>query len=407
LKDKVLKISNSTGGYALWAFVALALAAPALAQQTRILRDGSGWVEEMTGTMPVATTMVVKMDVGSVSVHGSGAGKPIAYRLRIRAMSPDQNEARREFERCKLSATKTGNTDTIMSAWASGGVTPMAMETLEIEAPQNLSMVRIMTRGAATVNGIDGRVEVTSGAGNLNVDNVGGSVKASTAGGSVAVGTVGGDVELSTGGGNVTINSVKGRIVTSSGGGNIVVTSADQGVSLQTAGGTIDVRKCKGALSAQTGGGSLDLGQVDGKAFLQTAGGSIRMSSGPGPVVATTGAGQIELYGLTHGVQVQSGAGRIIAEFVGSSFSISVLETSMGDVIVYLSPDLKATVHAEVLEAHGHHIQSELPGVATVDSGRGLFGTKRLTADGKLNGGGPELRIRTTGGDIELRRANK
>jgi hypothetical protein len=407
--EHVLQPVRRTRCYALCALAALGLAAPALSQQSRMYQDQSGWVQERVGNVPAATTLVVKMDVGSVIVRGTER-KLIFYRLRIRAHSGATIAARQQFERCKFSAANNGKTVTLMSssgpAYLPLHVAPT--ETLEIEVPLSMNLVRIGTRGDATVSSIAGKVEVTSGGGNLSVDNVGNSVKASTAGGSVSVGTVGGDVELFTGGGNVTINTVKGRIVTSSGGGNIVVFSADQGASVETAGGAINVLKCNGSLSAQTGGGNLELGQVGGKAFLQTAGGSIRMSSSAGPVVATTGAGQIELHGLTHGVRVQNGAGTIVAEFVGTSLSNnSILETSMGDVIVYLSPDAKATVHAEVLEAHGRHIHSDIPGIGTVESGRGLAGPKRLNADAKLNGGGPELRIRVTAGNIEFRRGNK
>ena len=70
----VLNISNSNRSHALGALLALAFAVPALAQQARIYRDPMGWVEEIAGSVPAAGAMVVKMDIGGVSVHGSGAG---------------------------------------------------------------------------------------------------------------------------------------------------------------------------------------------------------------------------------------------------------------------------------------------------------------------------------------------
>ncbi len=396
------KASNPSIGVLL----AAALAIPVAAQQMRVYHDASGWGEEISGALPAAGTLVVKMEAGGASIHGDRAQKVITYRFRVHAQSGNEVEARRELQKVKTSASKAGNIATLQVSLAPEHVA--AVDVLEVALPQNTALVRMMTRGNASVNNIAGRIEVASGGGNLYVDQIGGLVKAVTAGGNVVVGTAGGDVELSTGGGNVNIDSVKGRLLTSSGGGSIVVTSVAQGVNVQTGGGAINVQRCGGPLTAQSGGGNLDVGQISGKVMLQTTGGSIHMTSASGPVVATTGAGQIELYGITDGAQLQTGAGRIVAEFLGGpSFTGGSLETGMGDVIVYLSPSLKATIHAEVLGARGHHIQSDFPAVKTNEIGRGLFGVNHLSADGALNGGGPAVRIRATRGDIELRRASK
>ena len=74
-----------------------------------------------------------------------------------------------------------------------------------------------------------------------------------------------------------------------------------------------------------------------------------------------------------------------------------------GDVIVYLPPSLGVSVHASTELAYGKGITSVFPGV-TITSEGGNYGPKSMYGEGQLNGGGPILRIRTTIGQIDIRR---
>ena len=71
-----------------------------------------------------------------------------------------------------------------------------------------------------------------------------------------------------------------------------------------------------------------------------TGGGSIKLTSASGPVVANTGGGGIELYKLMQGARAETGAGPITAEFLGMGTD-STLQTSVGDVIVYIGPQAR------------------------------------------------------------------
>jgi len=175
-------------------------------------------------------------------------------------------------------------------------------------------------------------------------------------------------------------------------------------VNAQTGGGSIEVKECNGDMRAETGGGSIDVGDVAGRAVLETGGGSIRLASSKGPVSASTGAGTVELYKLMQGARVQNGAGGITAEFLGGGATDSSLETSVGDVVVYLSPQARFTVRASLQMANGHKIQSDFPELKITSEG-GDWGPRNTYAEGKLNGGGPVLRVSTMSGNIEFRRA--
>ena len=90
----------------------------------------------------------------------------------------------------------------------------------------------------------------------------------------------------------------------------------------------------------------------------------------------------------------------------GSDRADSTLETSAGDITVYIAADVAISVRATVDLGNGHHITSEFPDIHVASEGD-KWGPRTLSAEGRLNGGGPVLKVRTTTGDICFRRANQ
>jgi hypothetical protein len=82
------------------------------------------------------------------------------------------------------------------------------------------------------------------------------------------------------------------------------------------------------------------------------------------------------------------------------------LETSVGDITVYLAPNMNISVRASIEAANGHNIRSDFSEIAVTTEG-GDYGPKTVSAEGNLNGGGPVLRVHTTTGDICIRRASR
>ena len=83
----------------------------------------------------------------------------------------------------------------------------------------------------------------------------------------------------------------------------------------------------------------------------------------------------------------------------------SDLETGAGDITVYLASDVAINVRASVDLANGHRITSEFSDIHVSSEG-GQWGPKTYTAEGKLNGGGPTLKVHTSTGDINFKRAH-
>ncbi len=382
------------------------LASLALCQETRVYREGSNWVQEMTGSLGSARNLRAKLASGAVKVQG-GSQAGITYVIHRRAYTSSEQQARREFESYRFNTSVKGDTAWIV-AESQSGRDRRCSDDFVINVPRNMESAKIETGGGdVTTTGIAGRVEISSGGGNLHIDDIGGELNAETGGGTIEIGSVQGSVNLQTGGGNIKISSVKGEINAESGGGNVVLLSGLQGAVLQTGAGSIRVEKCGGSVKATTGGGSIDLGQIDGPAEIETGAGSIRLASAKGRVQAQTGGGSIQLDGATS-VRAETAAGGIVVKLLSSADrrSNSSLETSAGDITVYLANDLAISVRAEIEMASSHTIRSEFPDIRVSAEG-GQWGPKTVTAEGQLNGGGPVLKVRTNSGNVYFRRVNR
>jgi DUF4097 and DUF4098 domain-containing protein YvlB len=366
------------------------------------LAQDNNWTQDTSGSLAAARNVHVKLDMGSVELHG-GSQSGITYSMHASSYSDHEMRHQAGFH---VSSYVKGDTAWIIGEWQ-GGHPRMFKGEFVVNIPHDTAWVKIETGGGAVeATGISGRVDVESGGGKIHVDDIGGSAGIETGGDSIDVGTVGGDLKLETGGGNITVRSVKGMVKAETGGGNISVQSAEQSAALQAGGGNIDIRHCGGHVKATTGGGSITLGDIGGPADISTGGGSIHLSSAQGRVGASTGAGSIELYGVPS-AKVETGAGGITVKFIsaGSDHSDSMLETSAGDVTVYIAPNVAMSVRASVDLGNGHRISSDFPDIH-INSQGDPWTPRTLTAEGKLNGGGPLLKVRTTTGDICFRRGN-
>ena len=386
----------------------LALASLAMGQETRVFREGGNWIQEITGSLGAARTLRVRVDMGSVRVEG-GAQSGISYVIRSRSYSSSEQQARRDFEAYKISAYARGDAAWIVGDWQGRRNRDRKFSgEFVIMVPRNLELAKIETDGGSVrATGFSGRAEIQSGGGNIHLDDISGLIDAETGGGTIDVGSAGSDANVRTGGGNIRVGAVKGKVSAESGGGSIVVISCQDGATLDTGGGNIQVERCAGTVRATTGGGSVDLGDVGGPVQIETGGGSIRLSSAKGPVKAETAGGCIELNGVPS-ARAETGGGGIIARFLNSSDRTdSTLETSAGDITVYLASDLSVSIRANIELANGHRIvASDFPDIHIASEG-GDWGPRTVSAEGQLNGGGPVLKVRTNSGNIKFVRVSR
>lgn len=377
-----------------------------LAQEVHVIREGGGWGQQITGSLAAVKVLRVKVDMGSVVVKG-GQQQGINYAIHTRLATSSEQDARRQFDEYKVTAYVKGDTAWIVGDWQGRRHQPRRCSTeFSVMVPREMALLKLETDGGnVDAVGVSGRVEAESGGGSIHFDDIGSGVNAETGGGSIEVGIVNGDMGLHTGGGSIEVHQANGKVVAETGGGSVEIQSGAQGAVIETGGGSIAVRHCNGKVKVSTGGGSIDLGDIGGPAEIDTGGGSIRLTSAKGHVHAETGGGGIELYGVPS-AQAETGAGGIVVKMVntGGERRDSDLETGAGDITVYLASDVAVNVWASVDIANGHKIMSEFPDIHVHSEGE-QYGPRSYTADGKLNGGGPTLKVHTSTGDISFKRA--
>jgi DUF4097 and DUF4098 domain-containing protein YvlB len=403
-----LKVVGVAGVLALFAplvFFAAIFISPSAAQETHVSREGGAWGQEITGSLAAVKNLRVKVDMGSVVVRG-GQQQGISYVVHTHFGNSSEQDARRQFEQYKITAYVKGDTAWIVGDWQGGRRPRHSSAEFSVMVPREITLVKLETEGGnVETTGVAGHVEAESGGGTVRLDDIGGGVNAETGGGSIDVGTVSGDIGVHTGGGTIQIRHANGKVVAETGGGSVEIQSGAQGATIETGGGSVEVHQCNGKVKVTTGGGSVDLSDIGGPAELETGGGSIRLTSAKGHVHAETGGGGIELYGVPS-ANAETNAGGITVKLVntGAERSDSDLETGAGDVTVYIASDVAINVRASVDMGSGHRITSEFSDIHISSEGS-QWEPKMLTAEGKLNGGGPTVKVRTSSGDICFKRA--
>ncbi len=377
------------------------------AQETHVTREGGSWAQEMTGSLAGVKNLRVKVDMGSVVVRG-GQQQGINYVIHTRFGNSSEQDARREFEQYKITAYVKGDTAWIVGDWQGARHPRRCSSEFSVMVPREMALLKLETDGGnVEASGVSGKVEAQSGGGTLRLDDIGGGAYAETGGGSIDVGTVNGELGLHTGGGTIRVRQANGKVIAETGGGSVEIGSGAQGASIETGGGSVSLRQCNGKVKVSTGGGSIDLRDIGGAAEIETGGGSIRLDGAKGHVSAETGGGGIELYGVPS-ARAETGAGTINVKIVntGGERRDSDLETAAGDINVYIASDVAIDIRASVDLANGHRINSEFPDIHVSSEG-GQWGPKSFTAEGKLNGGGPVLKVHTSTGDINFKRASR
>ncbi len=387
-----------------------------VAVQSRFYQEGNKWVEEVTGTLTPGKGFRMMTDVGGIEIEGA-AQPNITYVVRKRvhdkhAYKISEREARRILAEFQVRASRTAEAAVLvgdLSEPHSHLHKKLSVEFV-IRVPRELQWVKAATDGGGVgVKNIAGKVYAMTEGGGIMLDAISGAVVAETAGGGIDVGWLGSDATLQTAGGGVSVKSVKGKLTVETGGGGIAIGTVGGPVTLSTQGGGIAVDECGGTLHAETLGGGIAVGLVNGPVVLSSQGGSIHLNGAKGPVRAETMGGGMKLLNLTHGVNAETAAGSIVAQFVGGrdTFTASSLETSNGDVVIYLPAGLGVNLEAEIDAADGHTIRaSDFPEVRIETQG-GDYGPKQISAAGAINGGGPVLKVHTTLGSIVIQRGKK
>ena len=200
------------------------------------------------------------------------------------------------------------------------------------------------------------------------------NVDLKTSGGSISVEDLEGEVEAYTSGGSLNFGNIRGEVNGQTSGGSISLQGSEGNAYIRTSGGSISVGEVNGDVDAHTSGGSISIEQADGEVSVKTSGGSIYVEEVMGPLNASTSGGSVTAY---------------IAKQPESDCR---LKTSGGSIKVYLPKS--AAVYVDAKTSWGK-VECDFDVLV-----RGSQEKNQLR--GEINGGGPELHLRTSGSNIYI-----
>ncbi len=201
------------------------------------------------------------------------------------------------------------------------------------------------------------------------------------------------DVELATSGGSISVEDLEGEVRAKTSGGSLSFGDITGSVHGRTSGGSIALDGSVGDADVETSGGSIRIGGVDGEVRAHTSGGSISIDRARGSVDAHTSGGSIHVDEVMGAINASTSGGGVKAYISEQPGDDCRLTTSGGGVTVYLADGIG--VDLDALSSGGRASSDfEVSG--------GKRSKTRLT--GSINGGGPELYLRSSGGGVRVQR---
>ena len=183
--------------------------------------------------------------------------------------------------------------------------------------------------------------------------------------------------DLHTSGGSIKVGDLAGNVLARTSGGGIRIGQIDGTVDARTSGGDVRLDSCTGDTKLSTSGGGIRAERIVGKADLRTSGGGISVKL------------------VENALQAQTSGGGVEAAIAGALKGDCLLSTSGGSVRVAV--DKTAAFRLDAATSGG---DVHAPGL-TIRIENGGLGKSRLVGD--VNGGGPLLKLRTSGGGIDVK----
>jgi len=194
-----------------------------------------------------------------------------------------------------------------------------------------------------------------------------------TSGGNIRLSNLKGVQDFGTSGGNIQFNGLSGQIQGKTSGGNILAVDSHGDIQARTSGGNIKMQNLNGSIDMRTSGGNISASKVIGRLSIGTSGGNIKLTDLDATVEGTTSGGSID------------------ASF--NKFQNEVaLSTSGGSIRLNVPRAAKMN-----FELSGSSV-----GVGQANQLQVQINKAKDHATGTINGGGPMLSARTSGGSVKI-----
>jgi hypothetical protein len=187
------------------------------------------------------------------------------------------------------------------------------------------------------------------------------------------------DVEIRTGDGQIVLGAVAGRVDLASESGSIFTKEIDGSVKARSRSGAVAITACTGAVDVITETANITVGRAGGRTVLSSRGGFIEVQRAAGEVIVRG-----------DGSDAQVG-------FVSPIREPADLFLSGGSLVMELENNAAGTLDLRASRLGRVNLRGKLP--MKVQSG----GVGKSTLQSTVNGGGPKLLARTSGGNVWVR----
>jgi DUF4097 and DUF4098 domain-containing protein YvlB len=172
-------------------------------------------------------------------------------------------------------------------------------------------------------------------------------------------------------------------------GGNIIVSGLSGTQRIRTSGGSLKLANLEGDIKARSSGGNINISGINGKLNARTSGGGISVQNTKGSLSVHTSGGNLNLKNIAGEVSASTSGGSIDAYLTQVNHSVQ-LRTSGGNIHIMIPKNIGLN-----LDLRGSYMQNTRL--------KNFSGTvKHNEVKGTINGGGPELSARTSGGTVHI-----
>lgn len=171
-------------------------------------------------------------------------------------------------------------------------------------------------------------------------------------------------------------------------GGHIETRGLRGNQQISTSGGHLELANLMGTVDARTSGGHINIKDFEGEMKARTSGGHIEVQNAEGSINLRTSGGHIDLERISGTVEASTSGGSISADIASVGQFID-LRTSGGNVNISVPAGIGLD-----LDLKGSRVRTELKNF----SGE----VERDEVEGSVNGGGPKISARTSGGTVRI-----
>lgn len=171
-------------------------------------------------------------------------------------------------------------------------------------------------------------------------------------------------------------------------GGHIDLRGLEGNQDIATSGGHLDLSNIKGSVEARTSGGHIDIADIQGNVEARTSGGHIDVKNSEGNLKVRTSGGHIDLASVSGSIEASTSGGQIAAD-LNTVGEFVELKTSGGNVDISLPGNMGYD-----LKLKGSYVRTSLQNFSGEVEHDEVYG--------KLNGGGPMISARTSGGTVSI-----